>query len=260
MQLLLFSIVSQTSVHLFPPIFLRKRSRRPRLRDTSSIGMTRGLSILVPVSDKGNEGGPVLTFVVRGEYCTFSLARSLLPPPPPAHFPFPSSARSTHSFLSAYFLSLRLSPLRPSLIGSPPPRLASPRLASPRSAPLHLPFSLFHRLYASSNRYGIARLETGPVYIRVDAVRQGFGNDPLRTLIYIPKYTEDIPRIDTGSVFNRFRLLTYSDLSVCLALARGERERERDSISREEPAHRFVAFTRSDTDNNKREKEGGGEE
>lgn len=135
MQLLLFSIVSQTSVHLIPPIFLRKRSRRPRLRDTSSIGMTRGLSILVPVSDKGNEGGPVLTFVVRGEYCTFSLARSLLPPPPPAHFPFPSLARSTHSFLSAYFLSLRLSPLRPSLIGSPPPRLASPRLTSLRSPP-----------------------------------------------------------------------------------------------------------------------------
>lgn len=60
-------------------------------------------------------------------------------------------------------------------------------------------------------------------------------------------------------MFNCFRLLTYSDLSVCLALARGERERERDSISREELAHRFVAFTRSDTDNNKREKEGGGE-
>ena len=128
MQLLLFSIVSQTSVHLIPPIFLRKRSRRPRLRDTSSIGMTRGLSILVPVSDKGNEGGPVLTFVVRGEYCTFSLARSLLPPPPPAHFPFPSSARSTHSFLSAYFLSPHRS--------SAHRRLASPRLASPHLAPL----------------------------------------------------------------------------------------------------------------------------
>lgn len=134
MQLLLFSIVSQTSVHLIPPIFLRKRSRRPRLRDTSSIGMTRGLSILVPVSDKGNEGGPVLTFVVRGEYCTFSLARSLAASP--------SSARSfSFSFLGSLdpFFPLCLFPFPPP-IPSPPiaHRLtaASPRLASPHLAPL----------------------------------------------------------------------------------------------------------------------------
>ena len=147
MQLLLFSIVSQTSVRLIPPIFLRKRSRRPRLRDTSSIGMTRGLSILVPVSDKGNEGGPVLTFVVRGEYCTFSLARSLAASP--------SSARSfSFSFLGSLdpFFPLCLFPFPPP-IPSPPiaHRLTavSPRLASPRLTSLRSPPSLFFSVLPS---------------------------------------------------------------------------------------------------------------
>lgn len=89
--------------------------------------MTPGLSILVPVSDKGNEGPYLLLSCEENTTTTFSLFS-----PPSAHFPFPSSASSPHSFLSAYFLFLRLSfppslcLLRPSpspsLIGSPPPR------------------------------------------------------------------------------------------------------------------------------------------
>lgn len=175
--------------------------------------MTPGLSILVPVSDKGNEGPYLLLSCEENTTTTFSLFS-----PPSAHFPFPSSASSPHSFLSAYFLFLRLSfppslcLLRPSpspsLIGSPPPR----SLASP--FPL-LPFSLFHRLYASSNRYGIKARNRAGVYESM-GIRQGFGNDPLRTLIYTRQRIS--PNRHGLETFKRFRLLTSSDLSVCLSV------------------------------------------
>lgn len=123
--------------------------------------MTPGLSILVPVSDKGNEG-PVLTFVVRGEYYFLALPAS----PRPLIFLFlPRLARPILSSLPISFSSAY--PLSPSIVHrltAASPHLASPRLASLPSLPLRLLFSPFHRLYASSNRYGIARLETGPVY------------------------------------------------------------------------------------------------
>lgn len=160
--------------------------------------MTPGLSILVPVSDKGNEG-PYLLLSCE-ENTTFSLFS-----PPAAHFPFPSSARSPHSFLSAYFLFLRLSfppppPLpphspSPSLIGSPPPRsLARSLTRFPLPPPSF--FSVPPSLYASSNRYGIKARNRAGVYESM-GIRQGFGNDPLRTVIYIPD--RGYPRIDTGS-------------------------------------------------------------
>lgn len=198
--------------------------------------MTPGLSILVPVSDKGNEG-PVLTFVVRGEYYFLALPAS----PRPLIFLFlPRLARPILSSLPISFSSAY--PLSPSIVH----RLtaASPRLASPRSPPF-LSVSFFLRSTVSMP----PRIDTASQgskqgrYIRVDAVRQGFGNDPLRTLIYIHRNTQRISRIDTGSMFNRFRLLTYSDLSLSLSLSRGEREIRFH-------ARRFVASTRSDTDNN----------
>lgn len=89
----------------------------------TSIGMTPGLSILVPVSDKGNEG-PVLTFVVRGEYYFLALPAS----PRPLIFLFlPRLARPILSSLPISFSSAY--PLSPSIVH----RLTA---ASPRLAPL----------------------------------------------------------------------------------------------------------------------------
>lgn len=85
--------------------------------------MTPGLSILVPVSDKGNEG-PVLTFVVRGEYYFLALPAS----PRPLIFLFlPRLARPILSSLPISFSSAY--PLSPSIVH----RLTA---ASPRLAPL----------------------------------------------------------------------------------------------------------------------------